>query len=240
MVKPWEPGRRGDMSDLPSLQPLPTAAERAADVIRENVFEGRFAPGAPLPEAALSAALQISRNTVREAFRTLTAEHLLTHEPHKGVMVRELTPEDVRDIYKLRRMFELSAFDLAIETQQQLDVNQIAKTVAEAEVLASDGLWLDVGTRNLRFHEVIVGIHRSARITEVFRRLMTELRLGFLAVTDPAAFHGSFLARNRAIHEAMVKGQLRDAQAELAAYLDDAEGLVVKAIQGIGHGTAHE
>jgi DNA-binding GntR family transcriptional regulator len=240
MVKPWEPGRRGDMSDLPSLQPLPTAAERAADVIRENVFEGRFAPGTPLPEAALSAALQISRNTVREAFRTLTAEHLLTHEPHKGVMVRELTPEDVRDIYKLRRMFELSAFDLAIETQQQLDVNQIAKTVAEAEVLASDGLWLDVGTRNLRFHEVIVGIHRSARITEVFRRLMTELRLGFLAVTDPAAFHGSFLARNLAIHEAMVKGRLRDAQAELAAYLDDAEGLVVKAIQGIGHGTAHE
>jgi DNA-binding GntR family transcriptional regulator len=231
MVKPWEPIRPGDMSDLPSLQPLPTAAERAADVIRENVFEGRFAPGTALPEAALSAALQISRNTVREAFRTLTAEHLLTHEPHKGVMVRELTAEDVRDIYKLRRMFELSAFDLAIETQQQLDVDQIGQTVAEAEALAADGLWLEVGTKNLRFHEVIVGIHRSARITEVFRRLMTELRLGFLAVTDPAAFHGSFMTRNAEIHAAMARGQLREAQAELAAYLDDAEGLVVKAIQ---------
>jgi DNA-binding GntR family transcriptional regulator len=231
MVKPWELSRPGDMSDLPSLQPLPTAAERAADVIRENVFEGRFAPGTALPEAALSAALQISRNTVREAFRTLTAEHLLTHEPHKGVMVRELTAEDVRDIYKLRRMFELSAFDLAIETQQQLDVNQIGQTVAEAEALAADGLWLEVGTKNLRFHEVIVGIHRSARITEVFRRLMTELRLGFLAVTDPAAFHGSFMTRNAEIHAAMARGQLREAQAELAAYLDDAEGLVVKAIQ---------
>jgi DNA-binding GntR family transcriptional regulator len=232
MVKLWEPGQRGDMSDLPSLQPLPTAAERAADVIRENVFEGRFAPGTALPEASLSAALQISRNTVREAFRTLTAEHLLTHEPHKGVMVRELTADDVRDIYRLRRMFELSAFDLAIETQQNLDVTEIGKTVAEAELLASDGLWLDVGTKNLRFHEVIVGIHRSARISEVFRRLMTELRLGFLAVTDPAGFHGAFLARNRTIHGAMASGELREAQAELAAYLGDAENLVVKAIQG--------
>jgi DNA-binding GntR family transcriptional regulator len=223
---------REDMFDLPSLQPLPTAAERAADVIRDNVFEGRFAPGTPLPEASLSAALQISRNTVREAFRTLTAEHLLTHEAHKGVMVRALTADDVRDIYKLRRMFELSAFDLAIETSRLLDVTQIGKTVAEGEVLAADGLWLEVGTANLRFHEVIVGIHRSARITEVFRRLMTELRLGFLAVTDPAAFHGSFLARNAAIHQAMVNDRLRDAQLELAAYLDDAEGLVVKAIIG--------
>ena len=64
---------------------------------------------------------------------------------------------------------------------------------------------LDAGPANLRFHEVIVGIHRSARITEVFRRLMTELRLGFLAVTDPAAFHGAFLTRNREIHRRMTE-----------------------------------
>ena len=108
----------------------------------------------------------------------------------------------------------------------------MGRTVAEAESLARDDLWLEVGTANLRFHEVIVGIHRSARITEVFRQLMTELRLGFLAVTDPAAFHGAFLTRNRAIHEHMAEGRLDDARAELAAYLDDAEVLVIKAIQG--------
>ena len=38
--------------------------------------------------------------------------------------------------------------------------------------------------------------------------------------------------RARTLHEAMAKGRLRDAQAELAAYLDDAEVLVAKAIQG--------
>ena len=79
---------------------------------------------------------------------------------------------------------------------------------------------------------MIVGIHRSARITEVFRRLMTELRLGFLAVTDPAAFHGAFLTRNREIHRRMAEGRLGDARTELAAYLDDAEVLIIKAIQG--------
>jgi hypothetical protein len=79
-------------------------------------------------------------------------------------------------------------------------VTEIGNSVAMAGSMASDGLWLEVGTENLRFHEVIVGIHRSARISEVSRRLMTELRLGFLVVTDPAAFHGAFLARNRIIH----------------------------------------
>jgi DNA-binding GntR family transcriptional regulator len=232
MVKTSGPGLRGDMSDLPSLQPLPTAAERAADVIRENIFEGRFAPGTALPEAALSAALQVSRNTVREAFRTLTAEHLLTHEAHKGVIVRELTADDVQDIYQLRRMFELSALDLAIEGQRKLGITEIGAMVAEAELAAGEGRWMEVGTANLKFHAVIVGIHRSDRINEVFRRLMTELRLGFLAVTDPAAFHGTFLARNRTLHDLMARGRLNDARAELAVYLDDAEGPVVKAVQG--------
>jgi DNA-binding GntR family transcriptional regulator len=232
MVKASGPGLRGDMSDLPSLQPLPTAAERAADVIRENIFEGRFAPGTALPEAALSAALQVSRNTVREAFRTLAGEHLLTHEAHKGVIVRELTADDVHDIYKLRRMFELSALDLAIEGQLKLDVMEIGAMVAEAELAAEDGRWMEVGTANLKFHAVIVDIHRSARITEVFRRLMTELRLGFLAVNDPAAFHGAFLARNRSIHDLMAKSRLNDARAELAIYLNDAEEPVVKAVAG--------
>lgn len=225
------PGPPGDMSGLPSLQPLPTAAERAADVIRENIFEGRFAPGAALPEAALSEALQVSRNTVREAFRTLTAEHLLAHEAHKGVVVRELTADDVRDIYRLRHMFELSAFDLAIGAGQRFDLAQVGATVSDAEQLASDLRWLDVGTANLRFHEVIVGIHRSERITEVFRRLMTELRLGFLAVTDPAAFHGGFLTRNRVLLRFMTEGRLADARADLADYLDDAQAQVVKAVR---------
>jgi DNA-binding GntR family transcriptional regulator len=217
------------LAALPSLRPLPTTAERAASVIRDNIFEGRFAPGTALPEAALAEALRVSRNTVREAFRMLTAEHLLSHEAHKGVVVRQLSAGDVRDIYYLRRVFELSAFELAIET---LELAGIAAVVAEAQELAAAGRWREVGTANLRFHEVIVGIHRSARITEVFRRLMTELRLGFLAVEDPAAFHGAFLARNRAILEAMAAGRLGEARAELTGYFNDAESMVVKAVAG--------
>jgi DNA-binding GntR family transcriptional regulator len=223
------PEARGDMAGLPPLQPLPTAAQRAADVIRQYVFEGQFAPGTPLPEASLATALQVSRNTVREAFRTLTAEHLLAHEPYKGVVVRELTADDVRDIYRLRHLLELSALDLVIESGQQPDLTEIAATVTDAELLAADDRWLDVGTANLRFHEVIVAIHRSERITEVFRRLMTELRLGFRAVTDPAAFHGEFLARNRSLLALMTEGRLAQARAELASYLDDAQGQVMKA-----------
>jgi DNA-binding GntR family transcriptional regulator len=234
MVKRSEQNPRTPLSGLPPIQPLPTAAQRAADLIREYIFEGRFAPGMPLPEASLSEAFQVSRNTVRDAFRTLMSEHLLVHEPHKGVTVRWLTPEDVLDIYKMRRMFELSALDLAIQGRIELTKDALAEIgglVAAAEEAAENGAWEEVGTANLRFHGLIVELHHSERINEIFRRLMTELRLGFLAHDDPAAFHGPFLVRNRRLYEQIMSGKLAEARDELISYLDDAEEDVARAVQ---------
>lgn len=231
MVKAPSQGAQGDMSDLPALQPLPTAAERAADVIRESIFEGRFTPGMALPEAALAKALRISRNTVREAFRTLSGEHLLVYEPHKGVMVKMLTVDDVRDIYNLRRIFELNALDLAVEDRHRLNVGELGDLATMGERAAEAGHWTDAGTVNLRFHAEIVETHRSARINEVFHRLMTEMRLGFLTFPDQGLLHGHFVPRNRTLYNHIAEGRLTEARQELAAYLDDAQDRVIAAVR---------
>ena len=222
--------RSRGLPGLPALQPLPTAAERAATLIREYIFEGKFLPGTPLPEASLAQALQVSRNTVREAFRTLMNEHLLAYEVHKGVTVRWLTAADVRDIYALRRLFELSAIDLISEGRAALDTGALAAVVTAGEAAAAESRWRDVGTANLRFHAVLVASHCSARMDEFFLRLMTELRLGFLAVSDPESFHGSFLSRNQELRDRFVQGRYTEARSALTAYLADAEGPVLAAV----------
>lgn len=201
-------------------------------MIRESIFEGRFAPGTALPEAALSGALQVSRNTVREAFRTLIAEHLLAHEPHKGVVVRRLTAADVRDIFHLRRMLELGALDLMAGADGLLDIAAVDRTLAAADAAARSGQWVEVGTADLRFHAEIVSVHRSVRVDEIFRRLMTEVRLGFLASTEPAELHGEFLARNHEIRDLLADGSTDQARRRLAGYFDDAEERVVLAVAG--------
>jgi len=82
-------------------------AQRAAEFIRAELRDGGLAPGQSVPEAATAAKLGISRNTVREAFRVLGAERLLVHNIHRGMVVRELGEQDVRDIYGVRRIVEL-------------------------------------------------------------------------------------------------------------------------------------
>lgn len=224
-------GPAGGLADLPSLDPLPTAAERAADVIRAYIFEGKFLPGTPLPETTLAQGLQVSRNTVREAFRMLINEHLLVYEMHKGVAVRWLTAADVRDIYALRRMLELAALDLVQAGHASLDLAALAASVAAGEQAAGQERWRDAGTANLRFHAGLVAAHGSPRMDEFFRRLMTEMRLGFLAVPDPKTFHGSYLRRNRDILDHLAAGRLPQARAALTEYLTDAEQPVLAAVE---------
>ena len=80
--------------------------ERIAEEIRSQLVKGVLSPGQRLSEAALSEALDISRNTLREVFRMLTKEGLLVHEPNKGVSVAVPSMASIIDIYRVRRMIE--------------------------------------------------------------------------------------------------------------------------------------
>ena len=83
-----------------------STAERVADVLRRRITEGDLPPRTHLSEEQLIVVLQVSRNTLREAFRLLSHEGLLVHELHRGVFVRQLDEADLIDLYRLRRTVE--------------------------------------------------------------------------------------------------------------------------------------
>ena len=101
------------MTDLPGdLAPRPisriSTAEEVADSLREQILLGELAPGARLPEIPLSAAFEVSRNTLRDAFRLLEREGLVEHLPHRGGFVAQLAEADIRDLYRIRRILEIA------------------------------------------------------------------------------------------------------------------------------------
>lgn len=202
---------------LGALPRAPTTVDLAAGAVREHIMAGRFGPGAALPETGLAQSLGVSRNTVREALRVLAAEHLVTVEPNRGVFVRRLTRADVADIYSARRHLELGAVDRLATTATGFAIPAAAPDLPPAEA-------------NRAFHVQLVAVHGSRRIDEFFARLMTEMRLGFLALPDPDAFHASYLPRNRAIADLLRAGAFGPARAALATYLADAEAQVGEAV----------
>ncbi|RFU42746.1 GntR family transcriptional regulator [Actinomadura logoneensis] len=200
-------------------------AEQAAEVLRTAIIEGDLRPGDPLSDSDpdLMAALSVSRNTLREAFRLLGHEGLLVLELHRGVRVRDLTEDDLHDIYAARRVLELTALRHAALHPGAADPAAVRAAVAEGLKAAEAGDWTAVGSANMHFHQAVVALHGSPRLNRTMRQLLAEGRLAFHSMTDPGPFHEPYLARNKEIAALLDRGAFDEAADRMADYLDQAE-----------------
>ncbi|MEU8957139.1 GntR family transcriptional regulator [Streptomyces sp. NPDC048518] len=213
------------LADDRALLGRTSTAERVSDILRTRIAEGFFPPGTRLSEDSIGGALGVSRNTLREAFRLLTHERLLEHQLNRGVFVRVLTVEDVRDIYRTRRLVECAVVRGLGEPPYALDA--VADAVAEGVRAAGDKRWRGVSTANIHFHRELVALAGSARTDELMRSVLAELRLAFHVVDDPRRLHEPYLERNKQILAALRSGDAGKAERLLADYLEDSlDGLV--------------
>lgn len=208
--------------------PLP---EQTAARVRTMVIEGELAPGQRLSEVRLAADLGVSRNTLREAFRLLTRERLVQHEPNRGVFVAIPSMAAILDIYRVRRLIEIPA--LASAWPRHDSVAAMREAVAAAEAARDRRDWRGVGSANMGFHSAIVALADSPRLTAFYMQVTAELRLAFGLLPDPEQLHLPFVAENTAILAAIDRGDCEGAAQLLADYLERSERMVLTAFARI-------
>ena len=201
--------------------------ERIADEIRSKLVHGELAPGQRLSEAALSEALAISRNTLREVFRILTKEGLLMHEPNKGVSVAVPSMASIIDIYRVRRMIECQALAQAYPLHPARARMRQAVEAAQQQRAAED--WPGVGTSNMEFHKAVVELADSERLNEMFAHLLAELRLAFGLLRDPHFLHAPYVDMNQHILALLDDGKPAEAATALHDYLVHSERIILAA-----------
>jgi DNA-binding GntR family transcriptional regulator len=83
-----------------------------ADIVRlleEDIVFGVFHPKERLTEEELMARFSLKRHVVRDALSQLDAMGLVVRVPNRGAFVRELTPQEVVEIYEVREILEVAA-----------------------------------------------------------------------------------------------------------------------------------
>jgi len=203
-----------------------------ADVLRQSIIDGDFAPGSRLSETSLAERFDVSRNTLREAFRVLAEQNLLEHIPHRGVSVAAPTIADVIDIYRARRIIECTALRQCEPEHPAVQI--MREALAEAEQHLPTEEWRRVGSANMAFHDAIVVLADSPRLARTYRNLAAELRLVFLEIDDPRALHEPFVRKNRVVLEALLDEGPDAAADALERYLIQSERLVLGAFARMG------
>jgi len=216
---------------MPPAIAQPGLAEETANRLRARLISGELRPGERLSEARLAIDLDVSRNTLREVFRLLTREGLLTHLPNRGMSVAVPSMASILDIYRVRRMIELPALAQAWPRHAAVARMVLAVQTADACRLTED--WIGVGSANMVFHAAIVDLADSPRLTTFFAQVTAELRLAFGLLDSPEMLHAPFIDANRQIVAALQDNTPELASERLAAYLDQSERVVMAAFARI-------
>ncbi|GAB3133119.1 GntR family transcriptional regulator [Amycolatopsis stemonae] len=202
-------------------------AERVAAILRQYITDGVFAPGERLSEPVISAALGVSRNTLRESFQLLAHERLAVHELNRGVFVRELTAEDIEDLYVVRRATECGALRRAAELST-VDLTMVERALGDGRAAAREEDWPAVGTASIHFHQALVDLAGSERISSTMRQVLAETRLFFVLNENTREFYEPFLECHEQILEDLRRGRFDVAEASLDRYLRDAEARLLE------------
>src|SRR5689334_1452859 len=107
-----------------------TVAEAAAQELRSRILSGVLPGGSQLRQEVLAAELGVSRIPLREAFRLLVGEGLVTIVPHRGAVVSVLSPEEIGELFDLRALIEPELIRHAIPNMTEEDLRNAEDTLA--------------------------------------------------------------------------------------------------------------
>lgn len=117
---------------------------RVATMLRDEILSGAAAPGQRLVVKELVERWGVSHIPIREALRELEAESLVESRPGQGVVVATVDIEELRDLYRLRRLLEVDAIERGFASFTPAHVEAVGRMLDELTTLSpeqQEGNW---------------------------------------------------------------------------------------------------
>jgi DNA-binding GntR family transcriptional regulator len=198
--------------------------------LRVAIVTGALPPGTHLVEIELATRLAVSRGPVREALTRLENEGLVVNYPYRGRFVADITVEDIREIYDLRRLIEGRAVE---SLGQRVDPEGIKRLreIREQMVLAlNEGRNEDFADLDIDFHRQIMIMSKRERLLKIWNTLssVSHAFIVFNAHNDPEAI-ARIAGPHDAILDALVQHDTVAAREALIQHLIKAESELIGA-----------
>ena len=162
------------MAARQALQTI-SVAEAATNRLRDRLFAGAYQAGEEIKDTRIADEYGIARPTARIAVQQLITEGMLVREPGYSARVRTFDPEQVRDIFRVRKLIELDAVREAKAGDAPLD--GVRAALERFAHLGDDVVWSKAAEADAAFHEAVVEAGGSARLQSYFGGIINEIRL---------------------------------------------------------------
>ncbi|AME24620.1 MAG: GntR family transcriptional regulator [Pseudomonadota bacterium] len=199
------------LDDAPqaAIEPLLRTGEtvdRTADLLKQQILEGRLVPGQRLISRDLIEELGISRGSLREAFRRLVADGLVDLIPNRGAVVRHLSVDEIANLYQVREALEGFAARRAAEVIDEGDNRaRFTEVLERGRRHFTHPDFQAFVVDNRQFHRIIVDMCNNPQLSELIDRYQLPV---FMIQLRQRIGVDAIVRNSLAEHEAIAAGIL--------------------------------
>lgn len=200
-----------------------TLASEVRREIERMIDDGELAAGEKMNELSLSAAMGVSRGTVREAIRSLADSGLIDLIANRGAFVHETTSDEVRNLYELRgAIFSMACSAAAREVASGAAPNipkLLANNMKKMEKAQQNDDVESYYALNIEYHDLLLEAANNQKAKAVYDSIVKEMHLFRRRGLSIATNIARSLEEHAAITDAVAKGDTETARAAAHAHV---------------------
>ncbi|MBE6946653.1 MAG: GntR family transcriptional regulator [Ruminococcaceae bacterium] len=197
-----------------------STVDAVCKALENDIFQLHFPAGSKITENDLVSRYGVSRNTLREAIAYLLSSGLLVKVANKGVYVKEITQDDIQELFHLRELLETEALRtvyacgfIPIDLMHQVEV---------LEGIDAEKDWYAYVRADCDFHAALVTAAGSDRLSRLYETIATEVKLCIYQSHSFIPLRSEYTHHHRQILEALENGNLDEAIQILSVHIDHA------------------
>lgn len=164
-------------------------SELIADEIKQWIWNKDLDYGERLLETDLAEKFDVSRSTIREAFKILEGEELIISKARKGTYVATFTEKDLVEINELRTLLEARAFLQALPKLEEKHFNDLENIIEKMEQGVKRKDWNELFNLDMTFHRYLMDLSDNSRILKIYDSLQVQIRTALMHLDE---YYSSF------------------------------------------------
>jgi DNA-binding GntR family transcriptional regulator len=207
------------LTKLAKIQVRPDLVDEVYKSLLDAICDGTLPPGSRITQEDIAEQMNVSRSPVLQALRLLKKDGLVQDAPGRGLLITELDPEWIGNLYQVRAALDTLAAQLAAERKADIG----AEIIAAGRRAARGKDVKAMVEADIAFHMAIYRASGNPLIVETTQMHWVHLRRVMGAVLQSAAQREAIWDEHEEIANAIKSGNV-----SLAVELSDGHAVLAR------------
>lgn len=221
---------------MKQLQKAKSLKDQIYDIVKEDIISQTYKNNTVLNEKKISQELNVSKTPVREALKALEAEGWVEYVPYKGILVKQMSLDDLKDVFRVRKVLEIMVVESVVKKITPPLLEELHNSMKKQEALLDDnepvvGKFINY---DLEFHGILLKVAGSHLLSDLIGQMRDKSKcFGMQAIFSSRSRYEETIAEHRAVYKAVAAKDLQAARDAMAKHIDNTFNAAMQYLSGL-------